>query len=70
VRIIAAASIVAKVVRDTLMDSYDKKYPKYGFKSHKGYGTRQHHQNLLKYGVCKLHRLSFAPVKKIINDSK
>lgn len=70
VRIIAAASIIAKVVRDTIMDSYALKYPKYGFDSHKGYGTRQHHQNLLKYGVCKLHRLSYAPVKKVLNDSK
>jgi len=70
VRVIAAASIVAKVVRDTLMDSYAQKYPKYGFNKHKGYGTRQHHQNLLKYGVCKLHRLSYEPVKKVINDSE
>lgn len=70
VRIIAAASIVAKVVRDVLMDSYAKKYPNYGFENHKGYGTRQHHQNLLKYGVCRLHRKSFAPIKKLINDPK
>lgn len=70
VRSIAAASIIAKVVRDTLMDSYALKYPNYGFEKHKGYGTRQHHQNLLKYGVCKLHRTSFAPIKKLINDSK
>lgn len=67
VRSIAAASIIAKVIRDTLMDSYHLKYPKYGFDKHKGYGTRQHHQNLLKYGVCKLHRTSFAPIKKIID---
>ncbi len=70
VRVIAAASIVAKVVRDTIMDSYSLKYPKYGFDKHKGYGTRQHHQNLLKYGVCELHRQSFAPIKAIQNESK
>lgn len=70
VRVIAAASIVAKVVRDTIMDSYSLKYPKYGFDKHKGYGTRQHHQNLLKYGVCGLHRQSFAPIKAIQNESK
>lgn len=70
VRLIAAASIVAKVVRDTLMVQYSLKYPSYGFEKHKGYGTRQHHQNLIKYGVCNLHRLSFEPVKKIMNESK
>lgn len=70
VRVIAAASIVAKVVRDIIMDSYSKKYTNYGFEKHKGYGTRQHHQNLLKFGVCGLHRKSFAPVKAILNDSK
>lgn len=70
IRVIAAASIVAKVVRDTIMESYSKKYPKYGFNFHKGYGTRQHTQNLLKYGVCDLHRKSYAPIKELINGSK
>lgn len=70
VRVIAAASIVAKVVRDTIMDSYSLTYKKYGFDKHKGYGTRQHHQNLIKYGVCKLHRKSYRPVKAVLNDSK
>ena len=70
VRLIAAASIVAKVIRDTLMDSYAKKYPDYAFEKHKGYGTRQHHQNLLKYGVSKIHRTSYEPIKKILNGSK
>ena len=70
VRVIAAASIIAKVVRDTIMDAYSLKYPKYGFDKHKGYGTRQHQQNLLKYGMCRLHRKSFAPIKDLINASK
>jgi len=70
VRVIAAASIVAKVVRDTIMDSYSQKYPNYGFNKHKGYGTRQHQQNLIKYGVCNLHRLSYAPIKELLNESK
>lgn len=70
VRVIAAASIIAKVVRDTIMDAYSKKYPEYGFDKHKGYGTRQHQQNLLKYGMCRLHRKSFAPIKDLINVSK
>jgi ribonuclease HII len=66
VKSIAAASIIAKVVRDTMMESYCKKYPKYGFSLHKGYGTRHHHEKLLQYGTCGIHRKSFAPIKKII----
>ncbi len=67
VRSIAAASIVAKVVRDFLMEIYDRKHPKYGFAKHKGYGTRRHAQNLIKYGCCDIHRRSFKPVNEIIN---
>lgn len=62
---IAAASIIAKVKRDRLMDEYDKKYPEYGFAAHKGYGTAQHIEALRKYGPCPIHRLSFEPVKSI-----
>lgn len=62
---IAAASIVAKVHRDQVMDQYDLLYPQYGFKNHKGYGTSFHQQALTKYGVCPIHRISFKPVKKI-----
>ncbi len=61
---IAAASIVAKVTRDRLMEEYDLIYPKYGFKKHKGYVTKQHLEMLKKYGPCPLHRESFEPVKK------
>ena len=68
VRSIAAASVVAKVVRDFIMEIYDKKYPKYGFGKHKGYGTRQHRGNLLKYGCCGIHRKSFKPVKDILDE--
>jgi ribonuclease HII len=56
---IAAASIIAKVTRDELMKRIDKKYPHYGFKQHKGYGTAVHYLNLKKYGHCPCHRLSF-----------
>ncbi len=70
VRCIAAASIVAKVVRDTIMDACALKYPEYGFDKHKGYGTRKHSQNLLQYGTCCLHRQSFAPIKNLIHGSK
>ena len=56
---IAAASILAKVYRDRLMVELDKKYPKYQFAKHKGYGTKAHIEALEKYGKCEIHRLSF-----------
>ena len=60
---IAAASIVAKVYRDELMDELDKKYPNYGFKSHKGYATKKHLAALRTYGPIKgVHRYSYKPV--------
>jgi ribonuclease HII len=64
VKSISAASIIAKVTRDCLMRKMDKKYPKYGFAKHKGYGTKIHLQNLKKYGPSSIHRLSFHPIKK------
>jgi len=67
VRCIAAASIVAKVVRDFIMEMFDRKYPEYGFGKHKGYGTRHHRENLLKYGCCQIHRRSFKPINEFIN---
>lgn len=60
---IAAASIIAKVYRDNLMDIYDKLYPGYYFSSNKGYGTKQHIQCLNENGPCPIHRKSFKPVK-------
>ena len=60
---IGAASIVAKVLRDSLMESYDREFPLYGFAKHKGYGTRAHLENLKRYGPCRLHRRSFYPVQ-------
>ncbi|MGJ8723605.1 MAG: ribonuclease HII [Roseibacillus sp.] len=59
---IAAASIIAKVMRDRLMVEWDREYPKYGFAKHKGYGTKMHLEALRTYGPCPLHRRSFAPV--------
>jgi len=56
----AAASILAKVTRDRMMDKYDKKYPRYEFKKHKGYPTASHFSKLKKYGPCKIHRKSFS----------
>jgi ribonuclease HII len=62
-RSIAAASIVAKVVRDRLMARAHARYPQYGFLAHKGYGTAEHLRQLRRYGPCALHRRSFAPVR-------
>lgn len=67
---IAAASIVAKETRDEIMRDYDKMYPNYGFKQHKGYLTKMHQENLDKYGVSPIHRKTFAPIKDMINDEK
>ncbi|MEF9920103.1 MAG: ribonuclease HII [Erysipelotrichaceae bacterium] len=59
---IAAASILAKVVRDHIMCGYDVLYPEYGFAKHKGYPTKLHKEALIKYGVLSIHRKSYAPV--------
>lgn len=56
---ISAASIIAKVYRDKLMKRLHKKYPKYGFAKHKGYGTKLHQEAIRKYGLTRLHRRSF-----------
>lgn len=66
---IAAASIIAKVTRDHMMDELDKKYPKYGFKKHKGYGTKEHMEALNKYGPIKgVHRFSYKPVEASLHQ--
>ncbi len=56
---IAAASILAKVSRDNLMEKYDEFYPEYNFAKHKGYGTKEHIELLKKYGPCQMHRKTF-----------
>lgn len=56
---IAAASVLAKVTRDHMMEEYDKIYPEYGFAKHKGYGTKAHTDALMEYGVTPIHRRSF-----------
>ena len=60
---IAAASIVAKVTRDRLMEAMGRAYPDYGFERHKGYGTKLHLAALDRHGPCPHHRQSFAPVR-------
>jgi ribonuclease HII len=59
---VAAASILAKVHRDQLMNEYDLHYPRYGFARHKGYGTARHLAALGRHGPCAEHRLTFAPL--------
>lgn len=62
---IAAASIVAKVVRDALMVGQHRLYPQYEFHQHKGYGTVQHERLLKKHGPSPIHRYSFAPIRRL-----
>ncbi len=65
---IAAASIIAKVTRDSEMVCLDETYPGYGFAKHKGYPTAYHLQALNKLGVTALHRRSFSPVKRLLTE--
>lgn len=65
---IAAASIIAKVTRDRMMDELDSKYPEYDFKHNKGYGTKKHIEAIYKYGVLEEHRRTFEPVKSIVSE--
>jgi len=62
---VAAASIIAKVSRDRLMQKYHQKFPIYGFNEHKGYGTKKHFAALRLHGPCVLHRFSFEPVRSL-----
>lgn len=63
---IAAASILAKVYRDRLMEEYDLIYPDYGFAAHKGYPTKRHIQALEEFGVLKIHRKTFTPISILL----
>lgn len=62
---ISAASVIAKVTRDRMMIELDKKYPQYGFKNHKGYGTKAHLEALKKYGVLDFYRKTYKPVSEL-----
>ncbi len=62
---IAAASIIAKVTRDRVLQQADLSYPAYGFASNKGYGSPQHLAAIAKFGATPLHRLSFAPLRNL-----
>lgn len=66
---IAAASIIAKDYRDNLMIKLSKKYPKYHFEKHKGYGTKLHQEKLKLFGPSKIHRQLFSPIVAFLNSS-
>jgi ribonuclease HII len=63
---IAAASIVAKVTRDRLMERYDQEFPEFGFARHKGYPTAAHREAIRRHGLCAIHRTSFKGVRERI----
>lgn len=63
---IGAASIIAKVARDQKMVELHESYPEYGFSQHKGYLTKQHLDALQQYGPCAIHRVTYAPIKKLL----
>lgn len=66
---VAAASVVAKVVRDRIMTAYDRIFPGYGFGAHKGYGSAAHRSAIAKLGPCPLHRLTFGGVREHVARS-
>ncbi|MFQ5661651.1 MAG: ribonuclease HII [Candidatus Paceibacteria bacterium] len=61
--VISLASIAAKVERDKKMQNFSKKYPKYNFEKHKGYGTKEHYRKIKKHGICDIHRKTFVKVR-------
>ena len=65
---VAAASIVAKETRDGIMREYDRIYPAYGFRKHKGYGTKAHREAIIREGPCPIHRRSF--LKKLLSEQQ
>lgn len=64
---IAAASIVAKVARDRMMNKFHEQYPLYGFDQHRGYGTKLHLEAIKRHGPCPIHRKSFKPISTLNN---
>ena len=66
---VMAASILAKVNRDRQMVGCGRRYPQYGFESHKGYGTKAHQAALATHGPCELHRRNYKPIQKLLTRS-
>lgn len=67
---VSAASVIAKVARDTYMITISKKYPEYGFEKHVGYGTKLHIDALKQYGVLPIHRVHYKPIKRLLGSSR
>ena len=67
---VSAASVIAKFIRDRLMDDFDKKWPEYGFASHKGYGTELHFEKLQQFGPCPIHRKTFSPISELLGPQQ
>ena len=63
---IAAASVLAKVTRDRIMEDYHKNYPQYGFNQHKGYGTKLHREKIKEFKPCRIHRKTFKGVREFL----
>lgn len=70
VKVIAAASILAKTARDAEMRRLHERFPQYGFDAHKGYPTPRHLRALRRYGVCEAYRRSFAPVRAVLERGR
>ena len=67
-RAISAASVIAKVTRDRIMERYQELYPAFSFAAHKGYPTAEHLDELRRHGPCDIHRLTFRPVAELVNQ--
>ncbi len=70
VKVISAASILAKVTRDSIMVDYHKNYPDFSFHMHKGYGTRLHITEIELFGLLPIHRKTFNPIKTMLNQQR
>lgn len=66
---VSAASIIAKVTRDRIMDKYQEMYPQYTFHEHRGYSTPRHLEELKKFGPTEIHRKTFRPVEELLNKT-
>jgi ribonuclease HII len=66
---IAAASIIAKVARDKIMEDLCSEFPQYGWSDNAGYGTAKHIEAIERHGICKYHRKSYAPIRKYLDNA-
>ena len=68
--VVSAASVIAKVNRDWLMEQFHQEFPHYGFAQNSGYGSPRHFEGLAAHGVCRLHRRSFAPIHRLLHPEQ